>query len=72
MKCPYCKIEMEKGKLFGGRYHLKWFSEDKKLIKVIFNLGGVKIKNIPKEEKSGRPYTICYKCVQCKKLVMDF
>ena len=71
MKCPFCGEEAIKGKLFGGRYSLKWITSDNFFIKYT-PFVGEKIRNENKKEKTSIPHAICYKCTKCAKLIIDY
>jgi hypothetical protein len=70
MKCPICSCEIEKGKLFGDRYALKWISDNKKLFFGIWAFGGEVVSSRKKSFLS-RPFVNGYKCSNCKKIILD-
>ena len=62
---------MELGKLFGGKYVLRWVANKNRSLKNEFGLGGEKIDHRDKK-KDSRPYATCYKCTECQKLIIDY
>jgi len=71
MICPICGNEMEKGKLYGGRYTLKWLPYDKELFLGTFAIGSDKIDSRTKKEKSKAPFVRCDKCTKCRRYIVD-
>jgi len=68
MKCPVCENQMEMGKLYGGYYTVKWLTDD------AYSLisGGEKVDHRKKTEKWDPSYAIAFKCLNCKKIIIDF
>jgi hypothetical protein len=59
---------MTRGRLYGDRYSLKWLNHDQHLT-FGFAMGGVTIGS-PTTLMS-RPHASGYRCVSCKKIVVD-
>jgi hypothetical protein len=68
MKCPYCKVEMARGHIYGDRYALKWLQEGKSLLLGIWAIGGIKIGT---GAGLGRPKVEANRCQACRKLIVD-
>lgn len=67
MRCPFCKMEMEKGVISGDRYSLKWIEEDRNKGAIINAFKrGIKITN-----PWGTNQVETYLCRDCKKMIID-
>lgn len=62
MKCPYCNNEMDKGYI-QSRDDLYW-TEKTRLLSALPPLRG--------EWTSIENPAVCYRCIECKKLVIDY
>ena len=72
IKCPICKDEVEKGRLYGDRYMQKWLPEKKKLFMGIWALSAEKVDSRNRKQKFlARPFINGYKCANCKKIILD-
>lgn len=68
MECPYCKKEMEEGKVYKDRYNLKWISsnDDKDFV-----FATCLAQNAIKLTHSSELYMTAFVCKDCKKLIAD-
>ena len=70
MECPICESTMERGKVYGDTYSLKWLPYDKKLFWGIWAIGADKI-DCRTFLSMGRPFIGGFKCMNCKKIFLD-
>jgi len=70
MVCPFCNLNMKKGKLLGNQVKLKWIPDGQKVSSfgfIIYN-NEIILKN---SGGWGRPYTVAYVCRKCNKLITN-
>lgn len=68
MECPYCKKEMEEGKIYKDRYNLKWVGDTEDKDFGPFTFGP---KNAVKLTNGEEMYMIAFVCKECRKLIAD-
>lgn len=61
--CPYCKNEMVKGWIDGGRYSFKWHNENLGTLEKYTVFGG--------EIISEKNLIQCFRCKECNKIIID-
>ena len=66
MKCPYCEIEMQPGRILRDRFEMKWVKEsDFGTLRHI--LSGNKVRIVDPEEN---PDPKAYYCEKCKLIIV--
>jgi hypothetical protein len=68
MKCPYCNVEMTKGKIIGNQYKLKWLPENRRLFMGIWAFGGIKLGQ---GGLLSRAKVKSFMCHACNKIILD-
>lgn len=72
MNCPYCGKELTPGFIYGGSYgvnhSLRWLPENKMPTLATLELES---ETLSTNRFSPQPKVKCYKCVYCKKMIID-
>ena len=69
MECPICESTMEKGRLYGDTFSMKWLPYDKKLFLRNWAIGAEKLDS-RSILSGGRAFVLGYKCMNCRKIFL--
>ena len=66
--CPFCGAALERGSLKGGPHRLRWYTGEVPLLWKLFAGGGEKVGS----GGMSTPRLEGYRCVECRKMLLDY